>query len=341
MLSDTSESQTSSGLTLDRCTQHQAFDIFYTWSIQEHWNPGSKGEDILDVFYKIDPQGFFYGKILNKETLREEIVSIVSGVRYGEDQAWVGFYIVSPNHRGHGYGIASFHKALEHVGHNRLSVGLDGVMAQVENYKKSGFTSIAWQNERRNGSARELVEVQERELADQILKGTVPGLVHLSDAQVDLEQLPLIEQKYSGLKRPQFVKDWALFHTHHPEQHRFGVAVLGEEGQKNGKPVVLGYACVRPAESSYRVGPLYASTPEVAKQLLVKLAFEVVQAEKQKPYNIPLQFDVDIPNSNKEAAKLFDGLGWNDTFPSMRMWKGKVPEHDVNGVYAVSTLEVG
>ncbi|KAF9952766.1 hypothetical protein BGZ65_005076 [Modicella reniformis] len=323
-------------LTVERCTQQEASEIFYKWSTQEHWNPSTKGEDVRDVYFKADPQGFFQSKV------NGEVVSIVSGVKYNDDQGWIGFYITSPKNRGRGYGIATFRKAMEHIGLGRASIGLDGVMAQVENYKKSGFTEIAWQNERRNGPITELVEQQERALAEGIAKNEIKGLVNLSDPLVDLNQLSTIEQRFSGLKRPEFVKDWAKFHNH-PEKRRFGAAVLSTDGskdEKSGQPIVLGYACVRPAETSYRVGPLYAATPEAAKQLLVKLAYEVVHAEKQQSYNIPLKFDVDVPNSNQEAVKLFDGLGWKDTFPSQRMWKGVVPPHDVNGVFAITTLEV-
>ncbi|KAF9390232.1 hypothetical protein BGX21_011515 [Mortierella sp. AD011] len=335
-------SKSPESLSIERCTGEQASKLFYSWALSEHWNPSTNGEDIKDVFHKADPQGFFFGKI--HENGKDEVVSIISGVRYGEDQAWIGFYIASPNHRGRGYGLETFHQALKHVGHDRASVGLDGVMAQVDNYKKSGFTEIGWQNERRHGSIAGLVENSERELAEKIAKDEFPGLVLLQDDQVDLDQLPGIEERFSGLKRPGFVKDWALFHAHHPEQHRFGVAFLSTDGtkdEKSGKPIVLGYGCVRPAVSSYRVGPLYATTPEIAKLLLVKLASEVILAEKSKPYGVSLQFDVDVPNSNKDAIKIFDDLGWNDTFPCLRMWKGKVPKHDVNGVFAVGTLEVG
>ncbi|KAI1316827.1 hypothetical protein EDD11_009405 [Mortierella claussenii] len=357
-----SKGAAATDLILERCTQQQAFETFYTWSLQEHWNPSTKGNDIKDLYYKADPEGFFFGRIpvaspnhrlhhlhahqdKNQESEEDEIVSIVSAVRYGDEQAWVGFYIVSPHHRGHGYGLQTFQQALKHAGHHRPSVGLDAVMAQVENYKKSGFTQIGWQDERRHGSVKELLEHHEHGLAKQIAHNEIPGLVLLSDPQVDLDQLPGIEERFSGLKRSEFVKNWAKFHAEHSEQHCFGVAVLSTDGAKDaksGKAIVLGYGCVRPAVNSYRVGPLYATTPEIAKQLLVKLAVEVELADKQQMlHHVPLQFDVDVPNSNEEAIKIFNAWGWNDTFPSLRMWKGKVPAHNVNGIFGVCTLELG
>jgi len=432
-------SSSSEDIIFERCSENNVQEIFFDFALAEHWNPAAKGADIPAVYFKADTEGFFLGKVLKKDGSGEfEIVSVVSGVRYGDDQGWVGFYIVAPEHRGKGYGLKSFQNAMKHLdatskeGVARPSIGLDGVLAQVDNYRRSGFTEIGWLNERRHGSATELVHTLEQDLAEKISRDEIPGLVDLiirekqvqreeaqkqeeqadassssssvatatttttadattaekeanernesflglkTDALVgsdfqdavesafsaataalsfgtssspvpklaDWEQLSLIEQKYAGLKRPGFVRDWVRFHADHPEQHRFTAAVLSQDQKdpKSGLPVVLGYGCIRPGETSYRVGPLYASTPEIAKQLLVKLACDIVQAEKIKPLGVPLEIDIDVPDTNAEAIKLFDGFGWPNTFPCLRMWKGKVPDHDVSGAFGVTTLEVG
>ncbi|KAF9129186.1 hypothetical protein BGX30_014048 [Mortierella sp. GBA39] len=296
------------GQVFHQADRDQAADHFFSWSSSEHWNPGHKGLDI-GLLHSADPKGFFFST-----------VDPPSATTTTTEQP---------------------HPAKDEV--VSISIGLDGVMAQVENYRKSGFTQSSWLNERRHGSAVDLVEKQERELADKISRNEVEGLVLLSDPQVDLNQLPGIEAKYCGLKRPQFVKDWALFHANHPEEHRVGVAILSSDkkDEKSGKPLVLGYACVRPAISSYRVGPIYAVDGDVAKKLLVKLAVDVVSAEKLSPLGVPLMFDIDIPDKNPASVKIFDGLGWKNTFPCLRMWKGKIPDHDVNGVFGITTLEIG
>ncbi|KAG0253286.1 hypothetical protein BG011_006447 [Mortierella polycephala] len=335
--------KTADELVLVHCTSQEVFELFYSWSHSEQWNPSTKGHDIRDIYYKADPEGFFLGKVDG------QVVSIVSAVRYGDDQAWIGYYIVSPDHRGKGYGLDTFRRALAHVnqGGERPSIGLDGVMAQVDNYRKSGFVHVAWKNERKHGSAKDLVETIEKDLAEGILQRAeaLPGLVvaQLDDPTVDVEQLVAIEQRFTGLKRPEFVRDWVRFHAAHPGEHRFGAAILSadKKDETTGKPLVLGFGCVRPAVTSYRIGPLYATSGEAARLLLVKLAVDVVQAEEQNPMGIPLKFDIDIPNTNKAAAEMFDRLGWVTTFPSLRMWKGKIPESDVNGVYGVLSLEVG
>ncbi len=112
---------------------------FREWANDEQWNPGQS--DMLP-FHTADPKGFFLGK------LNGEPVASVSGVRYGADFGFLGFYIARPSVRGQGYGIQLWRAAMEHLaGRN---VGLDGVVEQQENYRKSGFRR-AWNHLRYEG----------------------------------------------------------------------------------------------------------------------------------------------------------------------------------------------
>ncbi|KAF9907035.1 hypothetical protein EC991_011339 [Linnemannia zychae] len=338
------------------------------------WNPGQKAA-MREVMLKTDPGAYFYGRIDDHHSLSSynnsnntrdssddesgdknqnkkkllaleddrSIVSMICAIRIGDDLAWLSYYITEEKYRGFGYGLATFNHALEHVGHSRKSVGLNAVFAQVENYRKSGFTKSSWTNERRRGSVKDVVEVQERELADKIARDDVAGLVLLSDPRVDWDQLPAIEKRYAGFNRPEFIKDWASYHANHPEHHRAGVAFLSPDkfDPISGKPLVLGYACARPAVVSYRIGPLYATDGEVARNLLVKLSTEVVAAENKDPLGVPLVFDIDIVQQNEAAVALFDKVGWPNVISSLRMWKGEVPPYDASGVFGIATAEAG
>ncbi|KAF9990434.1 hypothetical protein BGZ75_001916 [Mortierella antarctica] len=326
---------------LEPCSQEEAAHNFHSWSISEHWNPGSDGHDIRQVFHNIDPKGFFLGRIAAESDCKgkdDKVISIISAVRFGDSKlGWIGYYLVDPAYRGHGYRILGFHRALDHL-QNCTSIGLDGVMAQVENYQKSGFTTINWQNERRHGSAADVIETKEPALVQAIRENKIPGLVDISDAPVD--GLAALEEQFTGLQRPDFVRNWAQFHgsgRDDPLLGRFGAAVVSIDDPNT----VLGYGCVRRAETSYRVGPLYGVSGEVAKQILVKLAMAVVDADRQSPHSVPLMFDIDMPNTNLEAVNIMDGFGWKNTFPSLRMWRGPGPKVDVNGVYGICTLEIG
>ena len=73
----------------------------------------------------------------------------VSCVNYGASFAFLGFYIVREDLRGRGYGLRIWNAAIAHAGPR--VIGLDGVVAQQQNYRKSGF-ELAYANVRYGGT---------------------------------------------------------------------------------------------------------------------------------------------------------------------------------------------
>ena len=95
-----------------------AFQAAIDWAAAEGWNPGL---DDLPVFHAADPGGYFIG-------YRGDVaVSSISVVRYGTDFGFLGFYIVRPDHRGCGIGMATWNAGMDHL--DGRTVGLDGVVA--------------------------------------------------------------------------------------------------------------------------------------------------------------------------------------------------------------------
>src|SRR5207253_10761618 len=82
--------------------------------------------------------------------LEAEPVAMISAVRYGAHFGFIGFYIVRPEFRGQGHGIALWRAGMERLAGR--TIGLDGVMAQQDGYRKSGF-ELAWNNVRHEGVA--------------------------------------------------------------------------------------------------------------------------------------------------------------------------------------------
>ncbi len=76
-------------------------------------------------------------------------VATVSCVNYGASFSFLGFYIVRKDLRGRGYGLRIWNAAIAHAG--ARVIGLDGVVAQQDNYRKSGFT-LAYANVRYGGT---------------------------------------------------------------------------------------------------------------------------------------------------------------------------------------------
>src|SRR6185436_3793824 len=94
-------------------------------------------------FATVDPQGFLVGEI------EGETAATVSCVNYSASFAFLGFYIVRADLRGRGYGLRIWNAAIAHAG--ARVIGLDGVAAQQQNYRKSGF-ELAYANIRYGGT---------------------------------------------------------------------------------------------------------------------------------------------------------------------------------------------
>ena len=69
--------------------------ITVPWMAAEGWNPGLHD---AETFVAADPAGFLLGE------LDGEPIATVSGVRYSDDFAFLGCYIVRDSFRGRGYG---------------------------------------------------------------------------------------------------------------------------------------------------------------------------------------------------------------------------------------------
>src|SRR5262245_45601823 len=109
-----------------RTMRRDELDLALEWAAQEGWNPGLADADCFDA---ADPEGFLIGSVGG------EPIGCISVVRYGGNFGFLGFYIVKPERRGQGYGLSLWHAGMARL-HDRV-VGLDGVIAQQENYRRS------------------------------------------------------------------------------------------------------------------------------------------------------------------------------------------------------------
>ncbi len=124
-----------------RAMNRDKLNIAIEWAAQEGWNPGIYD---ADCFYATDPKGFFIGLLDNKP------VACFSAVSYDEKFGFLGFYIVKKEFRDKGLGIQIWKAGLNHL--KTQNIGLDGVVAQQDNYKKSGF-KLAYRNIRHEGKS--------------------------------------------------------------------------------------------------------------------------------------------------------------------------------------------
>ncbi|WP_328508048.1 GNAT family N-acetyltransferase [Streptomyces sp. NBC_00391] len=216
------------------------------WAGDEGWNPGVSDPA---CFFAQDPEGFFIGR------LDGEPVSSVSVVNYGDGYAFLGFYLVRPDLRGRGHGLATWKAALAHAGGR--TVGLDGVVAQQDNYRQSGFEP-AHRTFRYSG----------------VVPGTpVPDGVRPVE---DAASLAAYDTACHPADRPRFLRHWLT-----ADGHRALARVV------DGR--LTGYGVIRPGRDALRIGPLFADTAADARALLAGLAAEAAGRE--------LAVDVPEPNT--------------------------------------------
>src|SRR6188472_1428900 len=84
------------------------------WAAAEGWNPGWHD---AQCFRAADPDGFLVG------LLGDEPIATISVVRYGTAFGFLGLYIVKPEHRGRGHGLALWEAGIAFLG--KRAIGLD------------------------------------------------------------------------------------------------------------------------------------------------------------------------------------------------------------------------
>ncbi|MEU9999922.1 GNAT family N-acetyltransferase [Streptomyces sp. NPDC050848] len=287
----------------------QDWSVVRRWAVAEGWNPGLAD---AAAFFAQDPEGFFLGRVDG------EPVSAISVVNYSDRYAFLGFYLVRPDLRGLGHGLATWRTALAHAGDR--TVGLDGVPDQQDNYRRSGFSSV-------HRTARYVGEPSAPSSpgatgstdATRTTHATGPHVVPAHD--VDPAALAAYDSACHHAERPRFLAPWLA-----TAGHRALARVV------DGR--LTGYGVVRPAEDEARVGPLFADTPADAAALLDALAAEARAFGSAR-------IAIDMPEANPAAARLALDRGLEPTFETARMYTGPVRPIAQDRVFGITTLELG
>jgi GNAT superfamily N-acetyltransferase len=275
-----------------RHMSRQQVGIALDWAAAEGWNPGL-GD--ADCFFAADQQGFLVG-------LRDgEPIGCISAVRYPDRFAFLGFYIVRPDCRGKGYGLALWHAAMRQL--DGYLVGLDGVVAQQHNYLKSGFR-LAHRNIRFQGTGTGQAPAD-------------PAIVPL--AEIPLAQIEELDRSFFPSARSAFLGCW----LRQPEAQALGCL---EQGR------LAGYGVIRRCRQGYKVGPLFALSAAVAGRLF--LALRGYAGSDQEVF-------LDIPEPNQAALALTRQLGMEMVFETARMYTGEAPTLRLEGMFGITSFELG
>ena len=203
--------------------------IAVEWARREGWNPGLHD---ATSFYQGDPNGFFIGE------LDGATVAVGSAVVYDAQFAFCGLYIVSPEHRGMGYGLALTEARLAYCGDR--NIGIDGVLENVDIYARIGYRKY-YQNARYHFTA-----------------GDAPQRHRCicSIDEVDVDVLNDYDRQCFPAARKAFLDVWI-----HQDD------ALSLAWVENSE--LKGYMVRRRCHEGHKIGPLFADDPAIAEQLLL------------------------------------------------------------------------
>ncbi|MEU2787943.1 GNAT family N-acetyltransferase [Streptomyces sp. NPDC007100] len=262
------------------------------WAAEEGWNPG-RGDTAC--FHPTDPDGFFTGRLDGR------LVSAVSVVNYSPEYAFLGYYLVHPEYRGRGLGLATWRAAVPHAG-DRV-VGLDAVPAQEATYRRSGFTTAYRTTRYRGRPAR---------------PGT-PAVPVVPVGAGHLDEIAAYDRQCFPADRRPFLGRWLTAPGHH------AYAQL-----RDGR--VAGYGVIRAARDGMRLGPLFADTSRGAEALFDALTAHLGPGET---------VSLDIPDPHHSARSLARSRGLEPDSHTMRMYTGSAGPARPERGYAVTSLELG
>ncbi len=261
------------------------------WAAAEGWNPGSGDAAAFRLADRDGLLGAFSGG---------EMVAGISAIAYGRSYGFIGLYIVRPDMRGRGYGRAVWQHGMARLA-GRV-VGLDGVDAQVDNYRSMGFEA-AYRTVRFGGRFR----------GRQARTGTanaVPlGASHFPEvAALDSRTFPAA--------RTAFLRRWLA----PPHIVRVVQSASGR---------VTGYGVARRCRTGWKIGGLSAVDDATALLLVEALAADIDD-----------DLYIDVPAPRKAFIDALTARGLTPGFETTRMYAGGLiplaPE-----LFGVTTLELG
>ena len=275
-------------------------DVLIDWAALEGWNPGLHD---AAIFWAHDPDAFIAAE------LQGELIGGGAITAYGDEFGFMGFFIVRPEFRGHGYGNALWLARRDRL-RARLrpgaTLGMDGAFEMEPYYARGGFV-------RSHRDIRFSSEIPSGQIAPASDGG---GLVPLRD--VDFDDILAYDRACFPAMREAFLRAW----VNQPD-------ALAVAYRREGR--LVGYGVVRRCRSGCKIGPLFADDLAAATALYQGLARFAAGG--------PLFLDV--PENNPAALALAQNKGMKEVFGCARMYLGVPPAIADARVFGVTTFELG
>ncbi len=296
------------GLTIG-ALDHVELPQVSAWAAGEGWNPGLSD---LDVAWALEPEAFLALR------LHGEFIGVGTIFVHPPDYGFMGLFIVDPAHRGHGLGtkLWTYRRDLlmERVGPGGV-IGMDGVFAMVPFYERGGF-ELAYRDLRMEGTAHGLVDP---DVVDLHVGRADAREANTDDLEsVDLARMSACDRSTFPVDRTGFLGLWLT---------RQGVHTVGIVEDSN----IVAFATARPCQVGYKLGPVVADNPGLARRVVGTLLDRIDGHQVQW----------DIPEPNLAALSIASDHGLHESFGCARMYLGGVPDIDVDRLFGVTSFEFG
>ena len=209
-------------------------------------------KDAESLFSSDFTRYFFVGE------LNGERISCIAVVKYNDELAYVGWYVVTDPHKGKGYGHRTWKYAFEasSIGEH-CNACLYSVVNMEKIYNRSGFKRVC---------VTRLHVVTASDVAKALSATILPvGITILPGSRVDINKLAEYDRSIFGARRLRLLASWICV---------CDISFVAF----NEKTEIVGYIILRKVESNkksegvstYRVAPLFADNLPIAQFLLQK-----------------------------------------------------------------------
>ena len=242
-------------------------------------------------------------------------VGCIAAVTYSPSYAFIGLFVVKPEHRGQGIGRRLWQHALKTL-NSVECIGLEAADQMVGFYEKAGFQ-------------KDCVTTR-RQMFCRSDESQHPNttLLHRSDItvvplrEISLEAIQRYDERHEISPRPHFLELWL--------RHRAGNVFVARDFQGACHGYVRIRPCLLPIGEGWRVGPWLAEDSGMASLLLNNAI------DRHKGVVL-----IDTPGHNLSAKTITTAKGFKPMGSTVRMYKGQMPQGHDRNVYGLACLELG
>ena len=95
---------------------------------------------------------------------------------------------------------------------------------------------------------------------------------------------------------------------------------------------LAGYGVIRKCQNGFKIGPLFADSPELAESLFLALKSKASASDA---------IFLDTPEINQAAVALAQKYNMQVSFETARMYTGECPNLPLNRIFGVTSFEIG